>query len=233
MLQVVDALGAACRLPGRLHGGQQQGDQDRDDRDHDQQLDQGKTEAFPWHEKPPMMTLGLREPVATPQGVGIKPTGHTLAPTRLVGLSTFPLATDPESAAISDGSAHFGLAADFFSSSASSFLKSSRWRSGSRAPSVRNRGCRGSRCRRPFSAGPSPGRPGPFPRRPTRPCPLARPDPRARRGRRPWGNHIAFRQPQPFREPQCMPDVGRRAGGVAQSPAGPPAPDQRSDQVAG
>ena len=42
---------------------------------------------------------------------------------------------------------------------------------------------------------------------------------------------IAFRQPQPFREPQCMPDVGRRAGGVAQSPAGPPAPDQRSDPV--
>ena len=44
-------------------------------------------------------------------------------------------------------------------------------------------------------------------------------------------SRIAFRQPQPFREPQCMPDVGRRAGGVAQCPAGQPAPDQRSDPV--
>ena len=86
-----------------------------------------------------MMTLGFREPVASPQGVGIKPTGHTLAPTRLVGLSTFPLATDPESAAISEWLTHFGLAGDFCSSSASSFLKSSRSRSGSRLRSVRNR----------------------------------------------------------------------------------------------
>jgi hypothetical protein len=31
---------AACRLPGRLDRGQQQGDQDRDDRDDHQQLDQ-------------------------------------------------------------------------------------------------------------------------------------------------------------------------------------------------
>ena len=115
---------AACRLPGRLYGGQQQ-------------ADQGKTSAFLRHERPPMMTVGSRESVSTPQGVGIKPTGHTFAPTRRVGLSTFPLATDPVSAAISEELSHFGLAADFCSSSASSFLKSSRSRSESRAPSVR------------------------------------------------------------------------------------------------
>ena len=76
-------------------------------------------------------------PRSGPQGVGIKPTGHTFAPTRRVGLSTFPLATDPVSTAISESLSHFGLAADFCSSSVSSFLKSSRSRSGSRAPSVR------------------------------------------------------------------------------------------------
>ena len=43
LLQVVDALGAAGGLAGRLHGGQQEADQDRDDRDHDQQLDQGES----------------------------------------------------------------------------------------------------------------------------------------------------------------------------------------------
>ena len=78
-----------------------------------------------------------KELVSTPQGVGIKPTGHTFAPTRRVGLSTFPLATDPVSTAISESLSHFGLAADFCSSSVSSFLKSSRSRSGSRAPSLR------------------------------------------------------------------------------------------------
>ena len=36
LLEIVDALGAACGLAGRLHGGQQQGDQHRDDRDDDQ-----------------------------------------------------------------------------------------------------------------------------------------------------------------------------------------------------
>ena len=84
-----------------------------------------------------MMTVGSRESVSTPQGVGIKPTGPTFAPTRRVGLSTFPLATTPVSAAISESLSHFGLAADLCSSSTSSFLKSSRWRSGSRAESVR------------------------------------------------------------------------------------------------
>ena len=42
LAQVVLALRAARRLARLLHGRQQQGDQDRDDRDHDQQLDQGE-----------------------------------------------------------------------------------------------------------------------------------------------------------------------------------------------
>ena len=80
------SVSAACRLPGRLHGGQQQADQD-------------KTSALLRHERPPMMTVRSRESVSTPQGAGIKPTGHTFAPTRRVGQSTFPLATDPVSTA--------------------------------------------------------------------------------------------------------------------------------------
>jgi hypothetical protein len=40
LFQVVAALGAAGRLPRRLHGREQQGDQDRDDGDDNQQLDQ-------------------------------------------------------------------------------------------------------------------------------------------------------------------------------------------------
>ena len=40
LLQVVRALGPTGRLAGRLDGGQQEGDQDRDDRDHHQQFDQ-------------------------------------------------------------------------------------------------------------------------------------------------------------------------------------------------
>ena len=40
LLEVVGALDAARGLAGRLHGGQQQGDQHRDDGDDDQQLDQ-------------------------------------------------------------------------------------------------------------------------------------------------------------------------------------------------
>jgi hypothetical protein len=46
LLQVVDALRPAGGLAGRLHGGEQQADQDRDDRDDDEQLDQGKTATF-------------------------------------------------------------------------------------------------------------------------------------------------------------------------------------------
>ena len=42
LLQVVGAAGAAGRLAGRLHGGQEQPDQDRDDGNHDQHLDQGE-----------------------------------------------------------------------------------------------------------------------------------------------------------------------------------------------
>jgi len=37
---VVLALRAACGLAGLLHGREQQCDEDRDDRNHDQQLDQ-------------------------------------------------------------------------------------------------------------------------------------------------------------------------------------------------
>ena len=43
LLQVVDALRPPGGLAGRLHGGQEQGDQDGDDRDHHQQFDQGET----------------------------------------------------------------------------------------------------------------------------------------------------------------------------------------------
>ena len=40
LLEVVDALGTPGGLAGRLHGGQQQRDQDGDDGDHHQQFDQ-------------------------------------------------------------------------------------------------------------------------------------------------------------------------------------------------
>jgi hypothetical protein len=39
LLQVVLACCAASRLASRLHGRKEQGDQNRDNRDHDQQLD--------------------------------------------------------------------------------------------------------------------------------------------------------------------------------------------------
>ena len=45
LLQVVDALGAAGGLARRLHGGQEQADQDGDDGDHHQQFDQRETGA--------------------------------------------------------------------------------------------------------------------------------------------------------------------------------------------
>jgi len=40
LLQVVDALAATGSLARRLHGRQEQGDQDTDDRDDHQELDQ-------------------------------------------------------------------------------------------------------------------------------------------------------------------------------------------------
>ena len=43
LLEIVDALGAAGGFASRLHGGQEQRDQDGDDGDHHQKLDQGKT----------------------------------------------------------------------------------------------------------------------------------------------------------------------------------------------
>ena len=54
LLQIVSALGAASRFPGRLHSGQQQRDQDGDDRNHDQQLDQSKSRTS--------STLGEQQP---------------------------------------------------------------------------------------------------------------------------------------------------------------------------
>ena len=49
LLEIVGALDAAGRLPGGLDGRKQESDQDRDDRDHDQKLDQGKTPAWMVH----------------------------------------------------------------------------------------------------------------------------------------------------------------------------------------
>jgi len=45
LLEIVDALRACGRFAYFLHGGDEQRDQDRDDCDHDQQLDQGKPAA--------------------------------------------------------------------------------------------------------------------------------------------------------------------------------------------
>jgi hypothetical protein len=42
LLEIVHALGTPGRPSGRLNGRQQQGDQDRDDRDHHQKLDQNE-----------------------------------------------------------------------------------------------------------------------------------------------------------------------------------------------
>ena len=42
LLEVVGALDPPRRFPRRLHGGEQQSDQDGDDRDDDEQLDQGE-----------------------------------------------------------------------------------------------------------------------------------------------------------------------------------------------
>jgi hypothetical protein len=43
LLHVVGTLDSAGCLAGRLHGGQQQRDQDGDDGDDDEELDQGET----------------------------------------------------------------------------------------------------------------------------------------------------------------------------------------------
>jgi hypothetical protein len=43
LFEVVGTLTPPGRLTTLLHGGQQHGDQDRDDRDHHQQLDQGES----------------------------------------------------------------------------------------------------------------------------------------------------------------------------------------------
>jgi len=51
LLEVVRALGSPGRFARRLHGGQEQRDQDGNDRDHDQQFDQSKSAhgAVSWH----------------------------------------------------------------------------------------------------------------------------------------------------------------------------------------
>lgn len=46
VVQIVAALGAACGLPGLLHRGQQQGNQDCDNGDDDQQFDEGERTAM-------------------------------------------------------------------------------------------------------------------------------------------------------------------------------------------
>ena len=43
LLEVVDALAPPGRLARRLHGGEEQGDQDRDDGDDHEQFDQGES----------------------------------------------------------------------------------------------------------------------------------------------------------------------------------------------
>jgi hypothetical protein len=42
LLHLIRALDPTRRLPRRLHGGQEQPDQDSNDRNHDEQLDQRK-----------------------------------------------------------------------------------------------------------------------------------------------------------------------------------------------
>jgi hypothetical protein len=49
LLEVVSALRAASRFPRLLHSRQEQGDQDRDDRDDNQQFDERET-TTPEHE---------------------------------------------------------------------------------------------------------------------------------------------------------------------------------------
>ena len=160
-------------------------------------LSQRLKQCFLRHERPTMMTVLFRESVSTPQGVGIKPTVNTFAPTRRAGLSTFPLATDPVSTAISGKLSDFGLAADFCSSSVTSFMNPHSTRSGSRAP----------RCQTVDVAEAVDGLSSRalawsawvFPSAADTPVPSARRDPQARHGRRRWPKAaIAFRQPQPY-----------------------------------
>lgn len=48
LLEVVPALNPPGRFTSRLNRGQKQSDQDGDDRDHNQQLNQGKRRPFRW-----------------------------------------------------------------------------------------------------------------------------------------------------------------------------------------
>jgi len=49
LAQIVDALAASSRLASCLNCRQEQGDENADDRNHDQQLDQRKTPCFAWN----------------------------------------------------------------------------------------------------------------------------------------------------------------------------------------
>jgi hypothetical protein len=57
LFHVVAALRAAGRFTRLLDRGQQQGDQDRNDRDHHQQLNERKS---PWMSRPPVERCRLR-----------------------------------------------------------------------------------------------------------------------------------------------------------------------------
>lgn len=68
LFQVVDALHAPCHLARRLDSRQEQGDQDRDNRDHDQEFNQGKTttRAVSRHCMVPFIFLALADmPIKT------------------------------------------------------------------------------------------------------------------------------------------------------------------------
>ena len=53
LLEIVFTLASPSRFASLLHGGQQQRNQNRDDRDHDQQFDQRETPTGRTRHKPP------------------------------------------------------------------------------------------------------------------------------------------------------------------------------------
>ena len=69
LLEIVLALRAARRFAGRLNRRQQQGDQDADDRDHDQQFDERKARALQSRVRIAML-LSMKGYSCPPGGVG-------------------------------------------------------------------------------------------------------------------------------------------------------------------
>jgi hypothetical protein len=65
LLQIVAALGSPCRLACRLHGWQQERNQDCDNRDDGQKLDQRET-APPTHGPAPSFVVHVAEPILSP-----------------------------------------------------------------------------------------------------------------------------------------------------------------------